>query len=321
MLNIYRQQNQLDDEPQAAHAAAPPKPEAHSDYKKFVDATGEFNSKELGYGIWYVEHRLLLYRIILTALIVVSVMLWAYSLIRWAAFFINWQRDSQVQSQLAKAPDYTLLANHFAPTQLQVLSTVLLPGGVDKYDAVADVANTNDDFSARLTYHFVVNGVPTTQQTTVLLPGENRPVVALGLSNVDSASDVVFQVDAAGWQRVNPHQVANPDEWQADRLRFEVSSTSIRTGQSTSDGLRVNKITFDLTNNSSYGYIQPNFYVGLYEGDALVGVMPLTLADFPSLKTVPVDLRNFVGNLNASDVKVFPLINLYDRSVYLTPAP
>lgn len=314
MLNIYRQQNQLDDEPQAAHASAPPKPEAHSDYKKFVDATGEFDSKELGYGIWYVEHRLLIYRIILIILISLSVVLWGYSLIRWGAFFVNWQHDSRVQTQLTVAPDYTLLAKRFAPQQLQILSTVLVPGGVDKYDAIADVANTNEAFLATITYHFVINDVLTAKHTTTLLPGENRPVVELGLSFVDSSSNVTFQIDSIEWKRISAHQVVKPIEWQADRLNFSVASTTFTSGQ-------VNQITFELTNNSSYGYIQPNFYVGLYQGDTMVGIMPLKLPELVSLKTVSVDLRNFVSGLSATEVKVFPLINLYDKSVYLAPTP
>lgn len=319
MLNIYRQQNQEADELKSVHVSEPPKPVVHADFKKYVDPTGELNSSELSYGMWYVGHRLLIYRLILITLISISVVLWGYSLVRWGVFFLNWQNDTLIAKQLTIAPNYTLLAKHFAPAQLQVLTTALLPGGVDKYDAVADVVNTDPNFIAEVEYHFIVGSVATSKRTTVLLPGENRPVVELGLGAVDSASEVSFQITNIWWQRVNAHEVAEPVEWQADRLNFSVASTTYSPGQAVIEGLKVNKIAFELTNGSAYGYIQPHFYVGLYDGGVLVGVVPLTLSQLPSLQTVSIDLRNFVSGLNVSTIKVFPLINLYDRSVYLAP--
>ncbi len=319
MLNIYRQQNQEMDEPKQAQVTAPPKPAVHADFKKYVDPTGELNSSDLGYGMWYVGHRLLIYRLILITLISISVVLWGYSLVRWGIFFLDWNKDTLVAKQLATAPNYTLFGKRFAPTQLQVLSTSLLPGGVDKYDAVADVANTDENFMAEIEYYFIIGGTATSKRTTVLLPGENRPVAELGLGGIDSAMDVTFKISNIWWQRIDAHEVPRPLEWQTDRLDFTVASTTYSPSQNFGEGLKVNTIAFELTNNSAYGYIQPNFYVGLYEGESLVGVMPLTLPQFASLQTVPVDLRNFVGGLNVSTIKVFPLINLYDHSVYLAP--
>jgi hypothetical protein len=320
MLNIYNTQNKSEDEPGVKKPpAAIVKPVQHVDYHKYKDASGELDSSVLGRGIWYVEHRIILYRVLLGTLGLTAIILWGYSLVAWGIFLLDWQVDTRMQEQLGKAQNYTLLAKRFAPTPLNVLSTGLLPGGTGKYDAVAEIANVNEHFLVTIEYDFDIGGTKTPRRTTTLLPGEERPVVELGIETADPSVPIALKIEAVHWKRISNHQVPKPIEWQAHRLDLALSNSSITNGQASD--IKANIITFSLTNNSSYGYIQPSFYLGLYDRDTLVGVMPFSLPQLDSLQTVSIDLRNFVTNLSATDLKVFPLINLYDNASYLVPKP
>lgn len=322
MLNIYNANNpNTPEETKSASQKPATTPTVKSDFKKYQDPTGEYSSKNLSTGMWLMSHLVTMYKLIVGFLIVVNVIVWGYGLVKWGIFLVGWQADTRLENQLARFPDYRPLQKRFAPIPLQIMSSTLLPGGVNKYDAIAEVANTNENFIAKVDYHFLVDGVPTEKRSTVLLAGEARPVAELGLADVGGGATVEFVINAVKFMRISAHQVRNPIEWQANRLNFQVTSSTFTPGQNMLDAVKANAITFNLTNASSYGYIQPHFYVGLYSDDSLVGLMPLTMPELGSGETQAVDIRNFVPNLSVRDIKLFPLINLYDRSVYSVPTP
>ena len=91
--------------------------------------------------------------------------------------------------------------------------------------------------------------------------------------------------------------------------------------QAASEGLGANVVKFDLKNDSAYSYRDGNFVVGLMSGSGLTAVMPLFFKDFKAGEIRLVDLRNFVSNLPVDSVQIFPLIDIYNKEVYLAPQP
>ncbi len=318
MLNIYTPNNHNGESP-AAKALNGKKngKEKKADFRTYIDPTGELDSKKLGWGIWYVEHRLTLYRVLLISLIALSAVFWLFSLWKWGNYLIfGLTADQRLGQELSRFNNYTLAQPHFAPAPISVISTQVLPGGKDKYDVVAEVINPNDHWLARFDYYFIVGSEKTPAQTSFLLPDEARLVGILGLSSAQAATLVLENV---AWTRISGHTVPNPKAWQADRLNFAVSDFGFNSLQ-TVEAPHANTITFSFTNNSPFNYVEPKFIAGLYQGDTLVGVLPLQLPVFNSLETKKIDLRSFVPNLGVDSLKVFPLINVYDQAVYLPPA-
>lgn len=318
MLNIYRQKNHLPEE--IEEKVEQPQVLPRADYHSYKDATGDLNSKKLGYGIWYVGHMVWIYRGIVGTLVLLSVVLWGVSLWKWAMYIAETQKYTQMRVELTQFPNLTPLHNVFSPQDVQVLSADVLPGGVDKYDAVAEVSNGNEYFMVSFDYQFLLNGQSTESFSAVLLPGEVRPIGVLGLNESALTSDVVPVFENIRWSRINPHQVKRPLDWQSEHLDFTVNNF-VFTPSQVGDGALAHTIAFDLTNNTPYSYFEPTFYVGLYNGaNTLVGIVPLTLPGWRSLETKSVDLRSFVRNLQVSTIEVFPLINIYDEAVYLPPS-
>lgn len=316
MINLYTKQN---DNPKQLPSGTVAAKSAKPNFEKYVDPTGEFSSKELRYSLWYVKHRVGLYRLLVGSLVVAGIALWGFSLWQWGDYFIfGLTNDIMLEREATQAINYQAAAQHFTAVPLQVLSTDIFPGGVDKYDAVSEVANPNANFLAQGTYHYVIDGEKTETKPFFILPTESTLISELGLKNSGGPGSANLVIDSMNWKRISAHQITNPKSWQEERLNFALNDFSF-TPMASAGGVGANVITFSLVNQSAYGYVAPDFYIGLYSNGVLIGVMPLSIDSFASLEIKKIDLRNFVTTLSADSAKLFPRINVYDPSVYLPP--
>ena len=288
-----------------------------STFEQYQDPAREFDSQTLKYGMWYVTHRLALYQALVFGLIVISLGLFGFAGWRgWQEVNVALNDQGRFNKNLRTFPDYAQVNPHFTPLPLQIVNSVVFAGGTDKYDLVAEITNPNPRFLVSFDYSFVVNGQTTPAEHTVLLPGEHRPVATLGLTSATYPNAPELVMQQVAWQRISNHRVLDTAPWQAERLNFGVTDFGF-TGQG--GGADSAIVSFALTNNTPYGYVAPRFYVGLYNQDSLVGLLPLTLGHFPSLAVQKIDVRSLTPNLSVSDIKVFPIINVYDNEVYLDP--
>lgn len=311
MLNIYNQQNSEPVAPLKSTVA--PK----TDYHKYQDPTGEFDTKELQYSLWYMKHKVLIYRLGIFSLILIIVFLFLLSGVLWTFYVAGIPAATELERVSTQAPNYTTVAERQKAIPLQVTQTSIFSGGVNKYDAVSEITNENIRFIARFVYSYIVGNQKTTPQNAVVLPGQSTLIANLGLT--DAPSNATLEIDGLQWQRLSNHTLPDPKTYQADRLQFVVNNFVFTNVYSQGD-LKVNRLTFNLTNASAYSYRQPQFYVGLYSGGGLVGVMPLQFDSFAAGETKAIDLRNFVNNAQVQSVEIFPRIDVYDESVYLPPA-
>ncbi|MSU75613.1 MAG: hypothetical protein EXS55_03810 [Candidatus Magasanikbacteria bacterium] len=317
MLNIYTQNNNA--APITPLDGKKSKPPKAPNFMAYQDPTGEFDSKQLKRGLWFAQHEVALHRAVVIGLIIFIIVMVGYSLFGWFRFFLrDMPVDVGVMRNLGNFSDYTLQHPRFAPQAITVISTSILPGGVDKYDAVAELANLNQRWLVKFDYSFVVDGSESAAQHATLLPGEQRPVVLFGISSTAAPGSVSLNLKNVSWQRISSKIVPTPAEWQAERLQFVTDKFDFSTAN-TAGGASAHRIRFTLANKSSYGYAKPMFYVGLMSGDSLAGLIPLELSDFASLEIKAVDVRSFVPNVSVTDVKILPLINVYDSAVYLPP--
>lgn len=315
MMNLFTKQN--DSPTRLPNASAPPAPEPS--FERYVDPTGESGGKEFRYGMWYVRHRVRLYRLAVAGLAAIGAVLWAFSLWRWGDYLIfGLANDSALAKQASQFMDYRPAERHFAAAPLSVLSTDIFVGGVEKYDAVSEVANPNDWFLARGAYYYIIDGERTAARSFLILPGASALLAELGIKSAAAPGSAELVIETMSWKRVSPHQIKDPKTWQESRLDF-VLSDFVFTPFSGGDGAKANVITFNLANRSSFSYVNPRFYIGLLNRDVLVGVMPLAVDSFASLETKKIDLRNFVNTLAADSARLFPLIDIYDSAAYLPP--
>lgn len=315
MLNIYNQKNNNKDD------LVPQKKTSESakvgDVNKYEDPTGEFTSKEFNRSVWFVTHKILLYKAAIAALIVMSVFFWGFSVWRWGDYIINGiSSDISLYQNLSQFSDYTTQHPRFAPANLNIAGTSAFSSNSKAYDLVAQVSNPNNNFVVNFDYYFTVNGESTSAKKSFLLAGESKPLVYFGYEN-GYPSDVSIVIENIVWNRISTHEIQNVLSWQNERLSFSTRDFSFTPPET--DGIQANVIKFNIQNDSSFGYRDGKFVVALLQNDSLVGVMHLSLSDFRSLETRAVDLRNYASNLTVTDIQIYPEIDIYNKGVYLAP--
>lgn len=314
MLNIYNPNNHDGDKtaPLAGGAAIPPVVKKGA--TKYEDPTQEFTSQELKWGFWYVKHKALLYRVLLIGLIAVNSVFIIFGLWQWGIYLLGIPDAQRVQSSLSASVNYTGIHPHFSAQPVQAINTQIFSSRENKYDAVAELINPNTRFLATFDYYFVIGDVKTAVQKTFLMPGESRLVAHLGIADgAGSAPQIVLENIV--YKRISAHQVADTAGWQAYRLNFQVSDFVFLKSLA-QEGTNTDALQFKLTNASPYSYVNADFYVALLQNGQMVGILPLHLDSINSMETKDIDLRNFSSGLSATEIALYPIINLYDEGVY-----
>lgn len=316
MLNIYNQKNNNhngDINPTVA-----PIKKTKVDASRFEDVTGEFTSAQFKRSYWFVTHKILLYKLTVGALVLVSVLLATFSLWQWGSYIISGiSADIALYKNLTIFPNYTGIHEHYAPKPIQISGINAFTGGSKTYDLVAEVNNPNKNFVIHFDYYFITDTQKTPNQKGFLLANESRPLVYFGFKD-NYPNGVRLIIENISWKRITAHTVANPINWQNDRLNFSINNFSFTLPEKV-DGVAANLIKFNITNNSAFGYRDGFFILGMMQGGGLVGVMPLIIKDFKSQETRSVDMRNFSEGLSVSDIQLFPQIDIYKQDVYLAP--
>lgn len=320
MVNFYSQQNRhLDDENLAPKKDSPVNgKKSKVSYQKYVDPTNEFGAKEFKWAIWYVKNKLLLYRVGLISLIAFCAGTIGFSL--WRGFIIlysDFTVKPEVERGLAMSIDYTALHPRFNPAPLEILNSYVLSGGTGKVDVLSEAVNPNLRYIVYFDYYYDFGGIATARQNGYLLPGESRPIAVFGLEAAEYFGSPNLVMENVSFKRIDAHAIADVASWQEERINFSVEN--FKYSYAGEEGKNAHAVRFTLINNSAYGYKNPKFLLGLYQNGSLVGLMPFDQVDFDSLETREIDLRNFVENLAVSEIRLFPVIDLYNEEVYLPP--
>lgn len=287
-------------------------------FEKYVDPTGELPTSEFKWAIWYVAHKILLYKILVGFLIGFSVLTILFSLWQWGSYLIfGITADNLLEKNLTTPINYTGVNQSFSAQPLQIAGTQILISGVNRYDIVSEVANPNPRFVASFDYSYSLSGdASTTVQHAVLLPGETRPLTYLGYSEGMPSESTNLNLFNITWDRIDGHQALDIEGWQKDHLNFVVTDFVFTASRSV-EGANAHIIQFKVTNDSLYGYNTPRFYVGLFDNGSLIGILPWSLDKIRAGETVSADLRSFAPDLNVTEIKIFPLINIYDPEAFL----
>jgi hypothetical protein len=173
---------------------------------------------------------------------------------------------------------------------------------------------------ADVQYRFILNATSTELLSTKILASQSGILSALGLpEDLAGTGEITLKIEKINWKRINNHSVPDAISWQSERLNFVVSEPLFQTAFSNADSLAANRVSFKLKNNSAFSYKTPSFIIALYSGESLVGVMTTQTSNFLAGEEKFIDLRNFAPNLQVTDIRVFPQIDIYDNSVILPP--
>ncbi len=192
----------------------------------------------------------------------------------------------------------------------QVFST-----GSGRYDVYTTLQNPNTDWWAEFTYSFVTNSGSTDSQKGFILPGEEKPVVVLGIESGTPLTSTSFFLETVRWHRIDHHLVANYQTWIKDRSAIDALDTQF-SQESYVNGKTYGRATFSLKNDTAFSYYDLGLFVLLKRGSAVVGINRTTLSVIESGEKVDVTL-NWFGTLpSVTQVEVIPELNVFDLDAY-----
>ena len=274
---------------------------------------GDVSMKKLSFGLWYLRHRRLFLSFLIGIFVLVSMSGWIYGFYGLGHYFI-FDRE---QDRLSLAEMFKTGVNFLAGRTNQALSVSAVKIiGDSPSSLLAEIYNPNNRATAHFVYSFMANGQAIVQRDGFVLPGQHKYLVALD-QKVPAGAAVTLVISQAGWQKINPRQIADWPDFLAkhDQLIISDSQISLMSGS----GQPVTQIKFQLSNRTSYGYWSVPVLILAYQGENLTSVNELVLAKLKSGETQSVSFA-WPELKNADRLEIVPIIDYLDQSNYLPVA-
>ncbi len=287
---------------------------------RYEDPTGEFTEREFEMANWWLKHKaglrhLLIWILSLWSIITIGIGFWV-----WGDYlFFGYHADEQMADQIVETvTNYSAMHSHYGAAPISFHDSRVFYTGTHKYDFVTNVTNPNKRWIAHVKFHYTFAGGQTAIAEDMLLPGDVRPIAVLGYAGTGHPSSVKFVVDNIRWEHISAHTISNVALFVKSRLQFQVKN--VHFAAIGKNGVPTNQISFSITNASVYGYWSVSFFVGLMNGTSRVAVLPLTITQFKNGETRHIDLRSLSPNLSVNTVIVYPIVNIFDPTVFMTPS-
>lgn len=284
----------------------------------YVDPTGELPNWEFKLAEWYLKHKIFLGKVGIGFLVAFIIITGGYSLIAWGNYLIfGYSQDEINRANLARNyVSVNKIRSNFSPNPFTVGEVRVFNSATNKYDFVAEVVNPNPTWTIDILYKFTYSGGETTEAVTHVLPGSKVLLARLGQTSEGFPESPTLIIQNTTWNRVDPHKFFDPIAYLKQRINFIISDFNFVPAGGSNDA-PTHAIRFKLTNNSSYSYWQPEFFVLYKDGDNPVGLKRIILDKFRANETRAVELKSFTEQLSVSSVEVIPMTNVFDQEVFI----
>lgn len=260
--------------------------------------------EKIAFGVWTVIDVVLL--IIFIIAVPVYIVSGSFTDLRRAAELVRNSATTHSLS-LAQAPEALTLGN--AKT---------LAGSTGSYDFLADASNPNANWYVTFTYSFSFDGGQTEKIQGFLNPSESRPIAQLGVRNDLAPRNARLVVEEVAWHRVNRHAIADTGRWLTEHSAFPVSA--VATTSIVLDKGAVGETSFTVANKTAYSYWEPKFLILLERGGTTVSSSEVTIPQFLSGESRQVSTRWFQTIPTGATVRIVPILNYFDETVYMKPS-
>jgi hypothetical protein len=291
-----------------------------NDIKKYKDQGG-LTVRKLNVGLWYLEHKNLLRKILVGFLIFISAVSWPYVIYGFASYFSRGMVDDKTMADdivNSGRIDHNAVIS-LSPKDLSFSSVSILPAGDNKYDFFTRVQNPNNRHGAEFVYYFSDGDKNTGSLSGFILPGETKYLLSLGNEFEHRPASSQLKIDGLKWITIDRHEISDWKDYSGRRLDIAVSGAKFTpAGQSgLSDKIKLNSLEFSALNNTVFNYWNVDFTILLYGGSNIVGVNRYSLDEFMSGQTRQASM-SLPGELSqVNKIEVFPEINILRDDIYI----
>lgn len=279
----------------------------------FTDLT----EKQLKFATWYVAHKILLRKILISFLIALSVIFWGYGLYGLVNYyFIEGPKFSRMLKELSRPADFEEARARFQPKNLETGTVLVLSAGKERYDLLVKVLNHNSNWYAEFDYNFVVDGKSISQKNGFVLPGEEKFLLALGVEAKTKPRQVILEIQNLRWQKIDAHKIPNYISWRDEHINFIFQDVKFLPAV-VQDKITISRVSFQVKNSSPYSFWDVGFIILLYRGSSIVAANYITLGEFLSGQNRSVEVSWFEPLPSITQVKVTSEVNIFDQRVYM----
>lgn len=276
----------------------------------------ELSNQQLGFGYWYVTHKLALKRILTVALLVADVLLVAYLLF---LLIINLgirqpQHDAAIASLLTDGGFASISAARDTqlPRTIQISGIETLASG-SFADIIATITNPNQKWGATFSYSFSLASGTTRARSGFIFPGETKRIYDLNVENGTTVTSV--NLSNVTWARENNFSSLYTE--RITPLAFSDIQYIPSQELQVSDKVPVSRVRFAVANNTAYNYRDPGFTVLLLSGTSIAGISSIYTDQLLAGEKKTLEVTWFTRLPRVTTIQVIPEINILDQSVYL----
>ncbi|MCC6639523.1 hypothetical protein IT409_03115 [Candidatus Falkowbacteria bacterium] len=266
----------------------------------------QYSDKDLKRSLWYVSHKIILKNIFLGVLFFLNLVVWGYvlfGLVLTCGVNLSGYRDVQYGIVVDETLNQEYLLEQTRPKNISTQSIKTLPSGSGRIDALALVKNPNQFWGATFTYQFVGQGTGFSKRIGFILPGQEKYLYDLDVEASEVSEVVISDVV---WTRYN-------DFVEQQKIHEKIALSDVVFTPAGSDVGSTSAVTATVTNNTTFDYYEPTFFVTLLRGGEVVAAQSLTIDELRSGQSRTLDVRWVESVPALTEIGIFSDIN------YLSP--
>ena len=289
----------------------------NNDLERYKDPLG-LTPKKMNFGLWYVSNRKKFRKALIIFLVLVSVVTWFITIYTFTRYIVvGIQEDEELSREIAE----TLSVDHeyilqIAPENLRI-SKVITLRHLDKYDFVAKIENSNNNYWVNLNYVFVLDGKETKESNSFILPGELKYFTHL--ANNFNPQKVEIKIKNISWFKVDKHEIPDWKAFYDEHLNMQFSDIKFTKSKDTglSEKINLSTLDFSVLNNSPYNYWQVLLTIVLYRQNSIVSINKYTLDEFVSgqVRDVKISIPGVSNDITKTEI--IPEVDITRDDIYM----
>lgn len=278
----------------------------------------QLTEKQLNFGYWWLEHKILIRNIGMWSLGIVGgglLLFGGYGLVDWYA--ISGPKEQALLGAVSTDVVNTDVIRAHRPQPVTVDGPFVVPSSPGTNDLVVIVHNPNADRWASFRYAFAdASGNVVGSGTGFALPSMDSTIIAAHVKA--DAGAPTFAMPVMQLTSIDRHAIADYASWSAARLQLVVTNTQVTPPLAT-DTFATARVQFDVENQTNFSYRNVAFSVLLRSAGSIVGAQIITLDHLNAGEKQTVGLTWLSPLPSGLQIEVKPMVNIFDDQSYLTP--
>ena len=268
----------------------------------------DLTNTQLRASYWLVSNKEALKKYLTTVLIIFNVVLWGFSIYKWIYYIEGTSRFSLTMAEMKKdLINWKIVRLNNTSQPLEIINLSFIPLGKSKYDFVAEINNSNDNWLAsNLDYRFSWSQ-GTKEQSSFILSQEKKFILAFNVESSIAPNDLSLEFLKIDWNRITP---------KTEMLNFK--NSDIIVGNILSEP-SLKRVSFLARNNSAYSFWKAYFNIIVRQDGKIAAVNRIPIDQFLSGEERLIEVPFSSSISQSAQIIVEPEINVLDADNIIPP--